>query len=78
MKISAYKCDECKRLVEKADNLMIIGRQGKGHGDLFNKYKMEIRFFSLKKENGETGKAMDLCEDCKKYISGAGELNGAI
>jgi hypothetical protein len=106
--IKAYRCDECNRLVEKADNLMVIEKQGKttirhivpelgGKGmsgddgiDLdkeaelhieqepqFKEYRLEIRFFEKRKYHNkeQNGKTVDLCINCKKFISGAGKID---
>ena len=74
MKLNAYKCDECGQLVEKASNVLDLEKKTeKG-----NVYKLEIRFFQLRHpENGgeERGKSVDLCENCRKFISGAGQVD---
>ena len=74
MKIPAFRCDECGELVEKASNVLDLEKKT----DRGNTYKLEIRFFQLKHpESGgeERGKSVDLCEHCRKFISGAGQVN---
>jgi hypothetical protein len=78
MQVTAFKCDECGDLVEKADNVLKVGKQGIfKKNEIFNDYQLEIRFFRTKYKAVERnpGKAVDLCENCKKFISGAGEID---
>jgi hypothetical protein len=82
MKVTAFKCDECGELVEEADNVLKVGKQGIFKNDnIFNEYRLEIRFFKIRligkgsTDNVENGKAVDLCDNCKRFISGTGKID---